>query len=158
MRLRFLALAVAALVCAPCIVGTGSASADGYPYPPDGWPYGSPEFLNRIGQVLNAIDNPSRRSELAETWVRLAEKAVSKNIEFHQQWLDIQAQQLAQAQQAQQQNMELAQLQLQIEQLRAENLKLERENMQMRTGQSRRPAAGQMSGGAVAQEPNQPAR
>jgi hypothetical protein len=145
-------LMVPAVVLLMLMLGTSrvdSSPDGGYPYPPDGWLYSSPEFMNRIGQVLNAIDNPTRRSEVAESWVQFTKTAIAKNLEFRQQWLDLQKQQLAQNEQADQQRLELAQLQLQIEQLRAENLKLERENMQMKMGLGKQTAPA---------EPNHPAQ
>ena len=156
-RMRLMVPAVVALTLMCGAARVDSSPDGGYPYPPDGWLYSSPEFMNRIGQVLNAIDNPTRRSEVAESWVQFTRTAIAKNLEFRQQWLDLQKQQLAQNEQADQQRLELAQLQLQIEQLRAKNLQLQKENLQMQM-QLNRQTGGQKPGGTAPREPNQPAR
>ncbi len=124
----------------------------GYAYPP-GLYYGTPEYLDRIGEVLDAVDSPSRRSDLAENWLQFSKSAIAKNLEFRDRWLNLQKQQLSQDQRVEQQRLEMARLQMQIEQLRAENLKLERENLQIRmelNGQAGR----QPPNGPVVQEPN----
>jgi hypothetical protein len=126
-------------------------------YPPVGWQYGSPESLDRISDVLSAIDSPSRRSALAENWLQFSKSAIAKNLDFRDQWLNLQKQQLNQDQRAEQQRLEMARLQMQIEQLRAENLRLERENLQIRMELNNR-TAPEMSNGAVVEEPNAPAR
>jgi len=109
-----------------------AAQYDGYAYPPGSWQYGSPESLDKIGDVLSAIDSPSRRSDLAENWLQFSKSAIAKNLEFRDRWLNLQKQQLGQDQYMEQQRLEMARLQVQIEQLRAENLRLERENLQLR--------------------------
>ncbi len=108
-----------------------AAQYDGYAYPP-GLHYALPESLDRIGQVLDAIDSPSRRSDLAENWLQFSKSAIAKNLEFRDRWLNLQKQQLNQDQYREQQRLEMARLQMQIEQLRSENLQLERENLQLR--------------------------
>lgn len=118
-----------------------AAQYDGYAYPPGSWQYGSPESLDRIGDVLSAIDSPSRRSDLAENWLQFSKSAVAKNLEFRDRWLNLQKQQLSQDQHIEQQRLEMAKLQVQIEQLRAENLRLERENLQLRMELNRSAAA-----------------
>lgn len=133
-----------------------AAQYDGYAYPP-GWQYGSPEYLDRIGEVLGAIDSPSRRSDLAENWLQFSKSAIAKNLEFRDRWLNLQKQQLNQDQHVEQQRLEMARLQMQIEQLHTENLKLERENLQMRmelNNQAARPTPN----GTIAPEPNAVAR
>ncbi len=108
-----------------------AAQYDGYPYPPVNWQYGSPESLDKIGEVLGAIERPSRRSEVAENWIQFSKSAIAKNLEFRDRWLTLQKEQLNQDQVVEQQRLEMTRLQMQIEQLRAENLKLERENLQL---------------------------
>ena len=93
---------------------------------------------------------------MAENWIQFAKSAVAKNLQFQDQWLDIQRQQLDQDQAAGQQRVEMTKLQLQIEQLRQENLRLERENLEMRmrlNGQGAEPEANQPAAG----KPNEPA-
>lgn len=128
-----------------------AAQYDGYAYPP-GWQYGSPEYLDRIGEVLSAIDSPSRRSDLAENWLQFSKSAIAKNLEFRDRWLSLQKQQLNQDQYIEQQRLEMARLQVQIEQLRAENLRLERENLQLRMGLNNQTAAP--GGNRPAEGPN----
>lgn len=117
------------------------ARAGNYAYPPGGWMYGSPEFMNRIGEVLNAIDSPSRRSEVAQNWVQFAKTAISKDLDFQQQWLELQREQVQQNQQIDQSRVDMAKLQLQIEQLHAANLQLEQENLQLQLELSKQGAA-----------------
>ena len=133
-----------------------AAQYDGYAYPP-GWQYGTPEYLDRVGEVLDAIDSPSRRSDLAENWLQFSKSAIAKNLEFRDRWLNLQKQQLNQDQHVEQQRLEMTKLQMQIEQLRAENLRLERENLQMRmelNSQAPKPTLNGTPNGTVAPEPN----
>lgn len=151
---------IVALVVAASVVALGQKPALAYDgYPPADWQYGSPESLDRIGDVLSAIDSPSRRSALAENWLQFSKSAITRNLELRDQWLSLQKQQLNQNQQAEQQRVEMAKLQMQIEQLRAENLRLEQQNLQMRMDlNSQAQAVPQASSGAVAKEPNTPTK
>lgn len=99
---------------------------------PVGVHYGSPAWMDRISEVLRAVDSPARRSKLAEDWLRFSQEAISQNLEFQDRWLDIQQRQVRQDQRIEQQRLEMARLQMEIEQLRRENLLLERENLLMR--------------------------
>lgn len=101
------------------------------PYPSANWQYGLPESWDRIGNVLDAIERPSRRSEVAENWIQFSKSAIAKDLDYRGQWLDLQKRQLNQDQLADQHRLEMARLQMQIEQLRAENLRLERENLEL---------------------------
>ena len=152
-RIRAMVLPVAMLALTQI---SGAAHA-AYSYPPVGPDYVLPAYMNRVGQILNQIDNPTRRSEVAESWLDFAKTAISKNLEFQQQWIDLQKQQLAQNQQASQDQLQLTQLQLQIEQLRAKNLQLQKENLQMQMELNRQ-TRGQKPSGTAPQEPNQPGR
>jgi len=136
--------------------GIGEPSYGGYPFLPINFQYGSPEFLDHIGEVLRAIDSPSRRSNLAENWLQFSKTAIAKNLELQDRWINVQKQQLQQDQLVEQQRLDMAKLQLQIEQLRAENLRLERENLQMRRDLSQPPPAPAPtpSNGAAVPEPN----
>jgi hypothetical protein len=130
-----------------------SASYDVYGYPPGGLHYGSPAWMDRISEVLRAVDSPARRSNLAEEWLRFSQRAISKNLEFQDQWLDIQRQQLRQDQRVAQHRLEMARLQMELERLRQENLLLERENLQMRRELNNRPAGPPPNAGPI-QEPD----
>lgn len=156
MRRSGMAVLSGAVMLLVLTLGARPASANGYPYPPVGWEYGSAAFMDRIGQVLGAIDSPSRRSEVAESWVQFAKTTIARNLELQQQWLDLQKQQLAQNQQASQENLEIARLHLQIQQLHAENLKLERENLQMQA-QIMKQGGGQAAPRQSPAEPNETA-
>jgi len=149
------ALSVIVMMLLLTVISPRSAAED-YPYPPGGWEYGSPQFLDRIGQVLNAIDTPSERSTAAQNWLQFAKTVIARNLELRQQWLDVQKQQLEQNQQAAQENMEIAKLQLQIQQLRAENVQMERENLQMQAKLMKK-GGGQTAPQPATAEPNQPA-
>ena len=81
-----------------------------------------------MGEILGTIDNPQRRSELAEQWLQYSKQVIAKDQEYRQQWLDFQRQQAAQQQQVEALRLEVARLQMQIEELRARNAQLEREN------------------------------
>lgn len=156
-RLRALGMPVAIVVSILAVATTavGAASYGSYPFLPANYPYGSPEFMDRIGEVLRAIDSPSRRSNLAENWLQFSKTAIAKNLELHDQWINVQRQQLRQDQVVEQQRLEMSKLQLRIEQLRAENLRLERENLQMRMElRQQPPAPAPTPNGAAAQEPN----
>jgi len=131
-----------------------AAQYDGYAYPP-GWQYGSPESLDRIGDVLSAIDSPSRRSNLAENWLQFSKTAIAKNLEFRDRWLNLQKQQLSQDQHIEHQRLEMARLQVQMEQRRSENLRLERENLQLRMELNNQAAA--LGVNRPAEGPNGPA-
>jgi len=153
-RSGIVALVATALAMA---LGQTPAAAQYGVYSPVEWQYGSPESLDRIGDVLSAIDSPSRRSALAENWLQFSKSAITRNLELRDQWLSLQKQQLNQDQRADQQRLEMARLQMQIEQLRAENLRLERENLQIRM-ELKSQAAPQTSNGAMVKEPNAPAK
>jgi len=101
-------------------------------YPPPGGHSSDavPEILRRTGEILGAIDNPGKRSELAEQWLQYSKQVIAKEQEYRQQWLDFQRQQAAQQQQVEELRLEIARLQMQIEALRAQNARLERENLQ----------------------------
>jgi hypothetical protein len=100
----------------------------------------TPQVADRIGEILGAINNPQRRSEVAQQWLQFSKQAIARDQEFRKEWLEVQKQQLRQQQQAQQFQLEVAQLQIRIEELRAENLRLEQENLQLR--QAQRPGTG----------------
>jgi hypothetical protein len=146
---------IAVLVAAVLVMALGqtpaSAQYDGYPYPV----YGSPESLDRVGEVLGAIDSPSRRSALAENWLQFSKTAIAKNLELRDRWLNLQKEQLNRDQQVEQQRVDMARLQVQLEQLRAENLRLERENLQMRMSLNSQAAAS--GAGRAVDRANQPA-
>ncbi len=110
---------------------TVSARTYGYDYAPGGSSITAAEIVNRVGEVLAAIDSPQRRSQLAEQWLTFARQFITKDQEFRATWLQLQEQQSAQQQEAEQLRLEVAKLQMRIEELRAENLKLEQENLQM---------------------------
>lgn len=110
-------------------------------YPPTNWQYGLPESWDRIGDVLDAIERPSRRSEVAENWLQFSKSAIAKDLEYRDRWLNLQKQQLNQDQLADQHRLEMTRLQMQIEQLRAENLKLERENLELQMALKNQSAA-----------------
>jgi hypothetical protein len=92
----------------------------------------TPEIISRAGEILGAIDNPDRRSQLAEQWLQFSKDVIAKDQDFRDNWLALQKQQLAQGQEAAQLRLEVAQLQVQLEELRAQNLRLEQENLQAR--------------------------
>ncbi len=138
------ALAMAAV--GPTRVGPGDAdleppsgsSADGTPLSlrPIATPYGgpnyvaTPEIISRVGEILGAIDSPQRRTELAESWLKYAREVIDRDLEYRQQWLDLERAQLSQQQAIEQLRLEVAHLQLEVEQLRARNAQLQRENLQ----------------------------
>jgi CRISPR/Cas system CMR subunit Cmr4 (Cas7 group RAMP superfamily) len=95
-------------------------------YDPPGY-VATPEIINRVGEVLGAIDNSEERSKLAEQWLQFSKQTIAKDQEFRDKWLDLQRQQLAQQQEAAQLRLEIAQLQVRIEELRAQNLRLEQQ-------------------------------
>jgi hypothetical protein len=119
--------------------------------PPGAYPSGTlPEVFGRVGEILGAIDNPDRRSQLAEQWLQYSKQVIAKDYEYRQQWLDLQRRQLAQQQQTEALRLEVARLQMQIEELRAQNARLERENL---LSQSR---LGPTSGDRAARESGPP--
>ncbi len=97
-----------------------------------------PQIMGRMGEILGTIDNPQRRSELAEQWLQYSKQVIAKDQEYRQQWLDFQRQQSARQQQVEELRLEVARLQMQMEELRARNAQLERENLlsQSRFGQT----------------------
>lgn len=157
MRRSGIVAPVAAVLVSAMALGQTPAAAQHTAYWPVEWQYGSPESLDRIGDVLSAIDSPSRRSALAENWLQFSKTAITRNLELRDHWLNLQKQQMNQDQQVEHQRLEMARLQMQIEQLRAENLRLERENLQIRMELNNR-AAPQPSNGAASREPNAPAK
>jgi hypothetical protein len=100
-------------------------------YAPGGWNIPTAEIVNRVGEVLAAIDSPQRRSQLAEQWLTFARQVIAKDQDFRKAWLHFQEQQSEQQQEAEQLRLEIAKLQMRVEQLRAENLRLEQQNLQM---------------------------
>ncbi len=122
-------------------LSAGQTAAQYGNYPPASWQYGLPESWDRIGDVLDAIERPSRRSEVAENWIQFSKSAIAKDLDYRGRWLDLQKEQLNQDQLADQRRLEMARLQMQIEQLRAENLKLERENLELQMALKSRSAA-----------------
>jgi len=101
--------------------------------PPAGYGYACPaipEIIGRAGEILGAIDSPQDRSKLAEQWLQYSKQIIAKDLEYRQQWLSLQREQLAQQQQMEQYRLEIARLQMQVEELRARNAQLERENLQ----------------------------
>jgi hypothetical protein len=129
-----IALAAGLIALIPAVTGAGLAPtpiAYGNDYLPAGG-YACPaipEILGRAGELLGAIDNPDRRSKLAEQWLQYSKQVIAKDQEYRQQWLDFQRQQAARQQQVEELRLEVARLQMQIEQLRAQNARLERENL-----------------------------
>jgi hypothetical protein len=117
------------------IVALAGATADSrtpnYGYAPSGSSITAAEIVDRVGEVLAAIDSPQRRSQLAEQWLTFARQVVAKDQELQKAWLQLQQQQSDRQQEANQLRLEIAKLQMRIEQLRAENLKLEQQNLQM---------------------------
>jgi len=89
----------------------------------------TPEIISRAGEILGAIDNPERRSQLAEQWLQFSKQVIAKDQDFRDNWLVLQKQQLAREQEAAQLRLEVAQLQMRLEELRAQNLRLEQENL-----------------------------
>jgi hypothetical protein len=102
----------------------------GYDYlPPGGYVCPSiADLLGRASQLLGAIDSPQERTRLAEEWLDYSKKIIAKDMEYRQQWLELQRQQLSQQQKEEQLRLEIARLQLQLEQLRARNAQLEHGN------------------------------
>ncbi len=101
-----------------------------YIYPPAGtYDYTAPELIGRISKILDAVDSPQRRSELAESWLQFSRQVITKNQQLQEQWLEFQRYQLRQQQQVEQLRMEVAKLQMRVEELRAENLRLEQDNL-----------------------------
>jgi hypothetical protein len=96
----------------------------------------TPEIISHVGEVLAAISNPERRSQLAEQWLRYAQRAITRDQDLQAQWLALQQQQYAQQQQTAQLHLQMQQLQLQIEQLHAQNLQLEQQLAQRAGGQA----------------------
>lgn len=94
------------------------------------------EIISRAGEILGAISNPDRRSELAEQWLRFSKDTIAKDQQFRNDWLQVQKQQLAQQEEAGQLHLQIAQLQLQMEQLRAQNLQLQQQLAQAHGGQA----------------------
>jgi len=148
-RLRALLLSAGAIAIMAILPGAkvDSATYYDYPrdYPPGGWNIPTAEIINRIGEVLAAIDSPQRRSELAQQWVQYSKQVIAKDQEFREAWLRTQQQQTSQLQEAEQLRYEIAKLQVRLEELRAENLRLEQQNLQMqmklRPRTSRQPPA-----------------
>lgn len=103
-----------------------------YPYPPAGWYHGYPEMIDRVSEILDAIDNPSEKSMLAKDWLKFSKLAITRSLEQREGFLSIQARQLRHQEEIERADVDIAKLQLRIEQLRAENLKLERENLELR--------------------------
>jgi len=102
-----------------------------YPAPPYGPPdyIAAPEVLSRIGDLLGAINNPDERSRLAKQWLDYCKKVIAQDMEYREQWLDLQKQQLAQQQQqVEQLRLEVARLQAQVDELRARNTQLEQQS------------------------------
>ena len=96
---------------------TPAAAQYGNYYPPANWQYGLPESWDRIGDVLDAIERPSRRSEVAENWIQFSKSAIAKDLEYRNRWLSLQKEQLNQDQLVDQHRLEMTRLQVQIEQL-----------------------------------------
>ncbi len=142
-RLGTLTALVSVMTTIPAIAGVGLGPTP-VRYSTDYLPAGeypntaSPEVLSRAGEILGAIDNPERRSQLAEQWLQYSKQVIAKDQEYRQQWLDFQRQQAAQQQQVEELRLEIARLQMQIEALRAQNARLEQENLlsQSKLGQS----------------------
>ena len=106
--------------------------APAYPYPPASWYHGYPEMIDRVSDILDAIDNPSERSNLAKDWLKFSRQAITRSLEQRDSLINLHERQLRYQQQVERADVDIAKLQLQIEQLRAENLKLERENLELR--------------------------
>ncbi len=117
----------------------GSAEQPGYTYayPPQGWYYypDSPELIikeaDTVSDVLDAINNPERKSQLAEQWIQFSRQTIAKSLDFREQWLTLQRQQVANQQVEQQLRVEMLRMEGEIEKLRAANLKLQNENLQL---------------------------
>lgn len=118
------------LIAAGVMATTVSAAAQPAPGPypmasPDDWSpdgYSSlvvPELFGRAAEMLGAINGMDDRSRLAQDWLSFLRKVIVEDIKHRRQWLDLQRQRLAQAQQVEQLKLEVARLQKQVEQLRA---------------------------------------
>jgi hypothetical protein len=66
-------------------VRAGQAAAPYGNYPPTSWQYGFPDSWDRIGDVLDAIESPSRRSEVAENWIQFSKSAIAKDLDYRGQ-------------------------------------------------------------------------
>jgi len=130
-----------ALILPVAMIGlfaTTAKSADDYPYayPQPGYYYYSDIDLiareaDAIGEVLNKISSPERRSLLAEQWIQFSRQRIAKTDAFREEWLNLQKQQTVNQQDAQQTRVEMLKMEGEIEKLRAENLKLQNENLQL---------------------------
>jgi hypothetical protein len=120
------------------LFATAASAQDlSYPYPQSGYYYcpDSPELISRqaeaISEVLSKIDSPQRRSMLAEQWFQLSKQALARSLDFREQWLAVQKQQVTNDEEAQRVRVEMLRMEGEIEKLRSENLKLQNENLQL---------------------------
>jgi hypothetical protein len=115
--------------------------AYGYP-PPVAYGGVTPAaIVDRVGEILAAIDSPQDRSKLAAQWLEFSKRIIAKDLEFREQWLEFQKRQLSRGEEIERLRLQVAQLQIRVEELRAENLRLEQQNQQ------RQPPPGPESGG-----------
>ncbi|MCU0914356.1 MAG: hypothetical protein MUC88_07335, partial [Planctomycetes bacterium] len=87
------------------------------------------------------------RSQLAEQRLQCSEQVIAKDLEYRQQWLNLQREQASQQRQVEQYRLEVTRLQMQVEEPRACNAQLERENLQGRSQAA--PAPGEMPSSAA---------
>jgi hypothetical protein len=139
-RRRFLAIAAGMMVTTAATAGVGPVPGSyPIPSPPEYWspsggppnaisgvsgPYGYPvipDLLGRAVEFLATINSVQERETLAEDWLSFTRKIIVQDMQYRQQWVKLQRQQLAQASQVQQLQLQVAKLQEEIEQLRAHN-------------------------------------
>jgi hypothetical protein len=131
-------------------------AAYGYDYPPP-VTYGgvSPAaIVDRVGEILAAIDSPQDRSKLAKQWLEFSKRIIAKDLEFREQWLALQKQQLSRQQEIEQLRLQITQLQVKVEQLRTQNLQLQQQNRS--TARAGTPPAGSQGPSGAGSGPTAP--
>ena len=131
-RFRTWVLAASAVMTL-VFVGAPSGSVTGAEYRPAERYAGvtATEVVDRVGEILAAIDSPQQKTKLAEQWLQFSKQIIAKDQEYRDELLAFQKQQWSGQQDTEQLRLQVAKLQMNVEELRAQNLRLERENLQL---------------------------
>ena len=84
-----------------------------------------------VSKVLDHISNVQQRQKLAEEWLQFSRQSITKTLEFRQEWLKLQKENLRLQEQIEQLRLEQLKLQAEIEKLQTEKLHLEKEKLEL---------------------------
>jgi len=89
-------------------------------------------YVSAASKVLEVINNPERRNQLAQEWLQFSKQSATLSLQTQKEWVQLQRQHLSIQREMEQLHLEKLKLQAEIEKLQVEKLRLEQENLQLR--------------------------